>query len=81
MSQTTPPPTRVTLRMLVRVLPNGAYQILGRSPNSPTVAAELMTEMNQKSINPRSEDLWITVDIPMPTFDDPTAPKYTFTVP
>ncbi len=80
MSQTQTP-TRVTLRMLVRLLPNGAYAVLGRSPNSGTVATELMTEMNQKFTQPRAEDLWITVDIPMPAFDDPLAPKYTFTVP
>lgn len=55
--------------------------MIGRAPNSTAVAAELMTEMNQKFTNPRAEDLWITVDIPMPTFDDPLAPKYTFTVP
>ena len=79
MSQTLP--TRVQLRMLVRILPNGNYQVLGRAPNSGPVAAELMTEMNQRFTNPRAEDLWITVDIPMPTFDDPLAPKYTFTVP
>lgn len=80
MSQTQTP-TRVTLRMLVRLLPNGAYQVVGRSPNSAPVAAELMDEMNQKFTNPRAEDLWITVDIPMPVFDDPLTPKYTFTVP
>lgn len=79
MSQTNP--TRVTLRMLVRLLPNGNYQVLGRAPNSPAVAAELTTEMNQRFTNPRAEDFWITVDVPMPTFDDPLAPKYNFTVP